>query len=89
MISAAGNNSGRRTERSGGHHHRIVLGQPQPEDRGAGKGKGGEQDEPFRRNIGAEPCERIEPDDHGRAGKASTAPASLRRVAGSCRVIPR
>jgi hypothetical protein len=31
-------------QRARGHHHRIVVGQPQAEDRGAGERDGGDQD---------------------------------------------
>ena len=39
-------------QRACGYHHRIVVGQPHPEDRGAGKGDGGEQDDDLGKDIG-------------------------------------
>ena len=51
-------------------HHRVIFGQPQSEDRGAGKGNGGEQDRDLGDDLVTEAAERIEADDDGGAGKA-------------------
>ena len=56
-------------QRAGRHHHRVVVGQPQPEDRGAGKRDGGEQDHDLGEDIGVEAAERVEADDDGGSGK--------------------
>jgi len=66
-------------QRARGHHHRIVLGQPQPEDRGAGKRDGGDQDDDLGKDIGIEGCERVEADDHGRSGKPQNRTGKLQQ----------
>ena len=57
-------------QRACGHHHRVVVGQPQAEDRGAGKRDGGEQDHDLGQDVGVETAERVEADDDGGSGEA-------------------
>jgi hypothetical protein len=64
-------------QRAGRHHHRIVLGQPQPEDRGAGEGDGCEQDDHLSEDIGIETPQRIEADDHGGSGESQHGPGKF------------
>src|SRR5688572_8359574 len=74
-------------QRTRRHHHRVIFGQPQPEDRGAGKGDGGEQDHHLGQDIAAETTQRIETDDDRVPAEPKKAPASFSSVAGSCRVM--
>ena len=73
-------------QRARRHHHRVVFGQPQPEDRGAGKGDGREQDDDLGEDITAEASQRIEADDHGRSGETQHRAGKLQQRG---RLVPR